>query len=256
MNMSADLTILPGETKPAYRARMTEAVAKEERNRRRALASGHIPVVMDVDDFGFLLPGYDDLLRLKKSLPALRITAFTIPLPKEFYHSENAKQFTFEKYGKWAELVNAQDWIEIAIHGFSHTHNEMETSYQKTMLTLQATENLFERVGLKYVKIFKAPYWQYSYDSLAALRDRGYTVAIDRNHPRPTPDGLETYLYNWSFEEALPAGPIIKGHGHFTGNNKNNIGDTLANILHHLPRDTHFLSIGEYLKRENLSAKI
>jgi peptidoglycan/xylan/chitin deacetylase (PgdA/CDA1 family) len=237
---------------------MYQELKDDERTKRKLLSTGQVPVVMDVDDFGFLLPGYDDLLRLKESFPNFRITGFTIPIAKEFYSRENAKHFTTEKYKKWAELVNEQDWIEVAIHGFSHIHHEMETTYDKAMLTLQATENFFEQVGLNYSKIFKAPYWQYSYDALMALRDRGYVIAIDRNHPRPVPPGSKTYQYDWSFEEILPEfkkeeGALlyrpVKGHGHFTGRNKNNIQDTLANILHHLPRDTHFMTIGEYIEK-------
>lgn len=246
--MSVNLLKKEGETKPEYRARMIAALKYEARQKRKQISSGAIPVVMDVDDFGFLMPGFDDLLALKKSFPDFKITCFTIPLPKEFYQEQNAKQFSIEKYKKWATIVNEMDWIEVAVHGFSHVHNEMEVSYEKATDTLKAMENLFAQMGLKYSKIFKAPYWQYSYDALVALRDRGYTVAIDRNHERPVPDGLKTYIYNWSFEETLPETPIIKGHGHFTGNNTNNIGDTLANILHHLPGDAKFMTIGEYME--------
>lgn len=247
--MSANIAVKPGETKLEYRERMIAEMKAATLRRRKEISSGKVPVVMDVDDFGLLMPGYDDLLRLKKSFPKFKITGFTIPLPKEFYQEQNAKQFTVEKYKKWAAIVNEQDWIEVAIHGFSHVHNEMEVSYEKATDLLKATENLFAQVGLKYSKIFKAPYWQYSYDALVALRDRGYVVGIDRNHQRPVPDGLQTYIYNWSFEEPLPEGDIIKGHGHFTGANKNNIGDTLANILHHLPADAHFMTIGEYQEK-------
>ncbi len=249
--MTIDLSIKPGETKDEYRVRVTADFERMKKEERMKMQKGEVKVVMDVDDFGFLLPGYDDLLRLKKSLPGFKITCFTIPLPKEFYHSQNAKQFSLDKYKKWADIVNAHDWIEVAIHGFSHTHNEMETSYQKAIDTLIATENLFERIGLKYSKIFKAPYWQYSWDALVALRDKGYTIAIDRNHQRPVPEGAKVYLYNWSFEEALPDGlDVVKGHGHFTGNNQNNIHETMANILHHLPRESTFLTIGEYMKEK------
>lgn len=244
--MSVDISVKKGETKPQYRERMAREMREHLRRRRRMISRGEVPVVMDVDDFGFLMPGYDDLLRLKKSYPGFKITAFTIPLPKEFYHNQNAKQFSIEKYKQWAAIVNQHDWIEVAIHGFSHVHYEMEVSYEQADKTLQAVENFFGQIGLEYKKIFKAPYWQYSYDALVALRDRGYVVGIDRNFQRPIPEGLKTYIYNWSFEEPLPEVPVIKGHGHFTGNNTNNIGDTLANILHHLPADAHFITIGEY----------
>lgn len=244
-----DIKVLEGESKADYRTRMRRSMMLATRKHQRMFKSGEIPVVMDVDDFGFLLPGYDDLLRLKKSLPDFKITCFTIPLPKEFFNSVNSKQFTQEKYRKWAAIVNEQEWIEVAIHGFAHTHNEMEIGYSKAVELIQATENFFNEIGLKFVKIFKAPYWQYSYDALVALRDRGYVVAIDRNHQRPIPPGLKTYVYNWSYEEALPIVPVLKGHGHFTGRNSNNIQDTMANIVHHLPYETHFISATEYLEK-------
>ncbi len=243
-----NFAVKKGETKKEYRERIFRETQEDARRRRRSMNRGEIPVVMDVDDFGFLLPGHDDLLRLKKSFDNFKITAFTIPLPKEFYHSGNTRHFTVEKYRKWAEIVNGMDWLEVAIHGFSHTHNEMEIGYDKTIKLLTATENYFEEIGLKYSKIFKAPFWQYSYDALVALRDKGYIVAIDRNHQRPVPDGLKTYIYNWSFEEPVPDTSIVRGHGHFTGQNKNNISDTLGNILKVLPTGTKFMTIGEYME--------
>lgn len=247
--MPPSYAVKPGETKAEYRERIINGLKAEARRYRRKISRGEVPVVMDVDDFGYLMPGHDDLLRLKKSYPNFKITAFTIPLPKEFYAPENAKHFQIAKYRDWAKIVNELGWIEVAIHGFSHVHNEMETSYDKATQLLEATENLFEQVGLKYSKIFKAPYWQYSYDALMALRDRGYIVAIDRNYPRPVPDGLKTYIYNWSFEEPLALAPVIKGHGHFTGQNTNNIATSLGNILRTLPADASFMTIGEYHKK-------
>lgn len=239
-----------GETKDQYRERIFAEMKAERRRKRRQLSRGEIPVVMDVDDFGFLLPGYDDLLRLKKSFPGFKITCFTIPLPGQFYHPENAKHFSMEKYRKWAEIVNQCDWIEVAFHGFSHVHNELETGYDKAIKTIEAAENLWDQIGLKYSRIYKAPYWQYSYDALVALRDKGYIIAVDRNHQRPLPPGSKSYIFNWSFEEPLPEEALIKGHGHFVGQNKNNISDTLHNILHCLPQDTHFMTITDHIMEE------
>lgn len=247
--MQIDSAVRTGETKAQYRERMLAEFAKAQKAQRHALATGKIPVVMDVDDYGFLLPGHDDLLNLKASLPNFKTTVFTIPFSKEFFNEQNAKHFKVEKYRQWANIVNELGWIEIALHGFAHTHHEMELTYDKAIEMLEATENLFDEIGLKYKKIYKAPYWQYSYDALVALRDKGYVVAIDRNHPRPTPAGLQTYIYNWSFEEQLPGDPIIKGHGHFTGKNTNNINDVLGNVLHYLPRTTEFIFISEYIEK-------
>ena len=242
-----DTSVHPGETKQQYTERYRRELAVAGTARTEKLASGKIPVMMDVDDFGFLLPGFDDLLHLKESLPDLKVTCFTIPMDSAFFHSKNAKHFKWKSYEKWARIVNESGWIEIAFHGFAHVPNECAIDYDHAMTLLQASENVFDRVGLKYTKVFKAPYWQYSYDFLVAARDRGYTIAIDRNHPRPVPEGLKTYIYNWSFEEALPFADSIKGHGHFVGRNLNNISTSLNNICKQLPASAKFEFVSNYL---------
>lgn len=256
MQLQSEFKIKEGESRADYSKRITALVEKQIKTQRNKMAKGKIPLVMDVDDFGFLLPGYDDLLRVKKSLPDFKITCFTIPLPGEFYNPNNAKKFKWDAYTRWAEIVNKLGWIEIATHGFSHTHNEMDIGYDDACLMLDAIEKLYKRIGLKYVKIFKAPYWQYSYDALMALKDKGWTVAIDRNYQRPIPEGLKTYVYDWSFEEQqLPNGKVIKGHGHFVGQNKNNIGQVLDNILKLIPRTSQFLFISEYIDQYDKQEK-
>ena len=168
----------------------------------------------DCHDLGFLLAGLDDLQRIHDAFPNFKITCYTIPLPNQFF-GENAKHFKMEKYKQWAKIVNGMDWIEIGMHGFSHTHFEMSVTYDKAVELIKAGEKMFEEVGLKYKKMFAAPYWQISYDALVALRDMGYVVAIDRNHPRPIPEGLKTTTYNWSIEEPIPFQfNKIVGHGH------------------------------------------
>lgn len=193
----------------------------------------------------------DDLLRLKKHFPDFKFTAFTIPFPREFF-GENSKEFTTESYKRWAEMVKSYPWIEIAFHGFYHTHYEFDTTYEKANLQLQAAENLFEAVGLPYKKIFRAPYWQYSYDALNALKDRGYVVALDRNNPIPVPKGLKTYMYNWSFEEPLPKKDIILGHGHMNATNVTNaIGMCLENITKVIPENSRFGFVSELYEEGN-----
>ena len=139
---------------------------------------------ISIDDYGLLMPGNHDILRIREHYENFKITCFTIPLPKEFFMKKNIEQFNRKKYRQWAKIVNSYDWLEVALHGFSHTHEEFDLAYNKAEELITAVENLWKEVGLKYVKIFKAPYWQYSYDSLLALKDRGYIVALDRNHPR------------------------------------------------------------------------
>lgn len=243
----SEYTPLPGETKEEYRKRIVKVMEKEKVMLREKMIKGEVKTIFEVDDLGFLLPGFDDLLRLKKSFPDFKVTAFTIPFPHQFF-GDNAKQFKTKKYKQWAQIVNSYEWLEVAIHGFHHVPFEFDCSYQKAETAIRAWENLFREIGLKYSKIFRAPYWQYSYDSIQALKDNGYTVCIDRNHPRPVPEGTKTYMYNWSFEEAIPPSDVIKGHGHFVGQNQNNIKECLPNILNQIPTEAKFITLGEYLK--------
>ena len=190
----------------------------------------------------------DDLQRLKDAIPGLKVTAYTIPLPSQFFNEQNAKHFSLAKYKQWAEIVNKMDWLEIGFHGFSHTHFEMSVTYDKAIEIIEAGEKMFQEVGLHYKKIFAAPYWQISYDALVALRDKGYTVAIDRNHPRPIPTGLRTTVYNWSLEEPIDYKfETVVGHGHIGNGNRtvNDIGKCYANILRQISPKDEFVFISE-----------
>ena len=202
---------------------------------------------LSADDAGFLLPGLDTLQKLKELYPNFKFTIFTVPMPKQLLIKENIKHFSEKGYKKWAEILNSWDWLEVAIHGLFHIQGESTRDYKYTMEQIDACENVFNRhVGLTYVKIFKAPYWQYSWWALEALRDRGYTIALDRNHPLEVPEGCKTYYYNWSYEEKLPDKELVKGHGHmYKGKHLNDIETTFENISNQIPQDASFKFISE-----------
>jgi hypothetical protein len=205
---------------------------------------------LEVHDFGFLLPGLPEIIRLKDIYPGFKITCFTVPLPKEFY-GENAKHFKLDKYKKWAEIINSYDWLEIGMHGFSHTHNEMDVGYDKAVEIITAGEKLFEKVGLNYRKIFVAPYWQYSYDAFHALKDKGYIVGMNPEHPRPYPEGMKNFFYNWSYEKVLPGNKNVIGHGHTTGQGvKNGLKECYNNMINLIPKDAEFGSLTDYIKQQ------
>ncbi len=202
---------------------------------------------LEADDFGFMLPGLDMLMRLRSHYDGFKFTAFLIPLPKEFFLPENIKTFSWDKYKEWATIINSYDWLEIGIHGFSHTHWEYDKGYKKTMSMIDAHENMLETIGLKYKKIFRAPYWQYSYGSMQALKDRGYTICVNPNNRVPVPEGAKTYEYNWSFETPLPKDDIVKGHGHMyeTGGSTNSLERSFVNMLKVIPQGAEFGFISE-----------
>ena len=123
----------------------------------------------------------------------------------------------------------------------------MDVDYDKAIQLIEASEKMMKRIGLNYKKLFVAPYWIYSWWSLKALRDKGYTVCLDRNHPIQTPKETKTYYYNWSLEEKeLPPKDLIKGHGHmYQGGHANALEDCYANILKQIPADANFKFISE-----------
>lgn len=207
---------------------------------------------LEVHDFGYLLPGLDDILRLKDIYPNFKITCFTIPFPEDFFAKENRKHFKVEKYKEWAKIINSYDWLEVGIHGFSHSAYEMDVPYDKAITTIEAVENLLKEIGLEYKKLFVAPYWQYSYDAFVALRDKGYVIGMDRNYPRPVPKDAKTFAYNWSMEEPVfSARQKIVGHGHTTSRGVHNgLSQCYLNILNKIPNDAEFGFISEYVKEE------
>lgn len=218
---------------------------------------------MEVHDFGFLLPGMDIILRLKSVFTDFKITCFTIPLPNEFYMSENTKHFSLDKYKRWAEIVNNYEWMEIGLHGFSHTKNETTHGYNNTVEMIKASENLLNKVGLEYKKLYVAPFWQYGYDALQALKDLDYTVGFNRDNPIPYPNGIKNFFYNWSVEEAvLPSNKKVIGHGHTTSRGvENGYDKCYNNIINLIPKDAKFGFLSELckqneeIKQENIYAE-
>lgn len=210
-------------------------------------------IVMDFDDLECGMRGLEELLMVKEHFPKFRCTCFTIPIPRGFLK----KDLKFKDYKAWADELKKFDWIEIAPHGMTHQGHEMKWVEEKdgkqpvtkrdAELFIKVVEKTLRDVGLPFVKVWKSPYWETSLDAYAALKNAGYTVAIDPNQPDPPMAGLDTYKYNWSIEKPMPKNKIVKGHGHIN-NSANNL---LTNIdkLMNMPTDAEFLTVAEYLKK-------
>ena len=199
--------------------------------------------IMDFDDFT-VHRNMELLLKIKEHYPNFRVTAFTIPYAQGLSVEERFE----EKYKEWAELIKTYDWIEVGVHGLAHGFGECDIAdYDEVEKFMKATEELLDRIGIKYSKIFKAPYWIMSETFYDYLKARGWVVAVDRNNIPAY--SKNDYIYNWSFDEPIPTGSIIKGHGHFIGTN-NGIDVCFSNLLK-LPTDAEFLTIGESLNGGN-----
>lgn len=111
--------------------------------------------------------------RLKEINPAFKATLFAIP-------GRGDEDF-------WA---NHPDWIELAVHGWRHeTVDEcIEWDYERTVKAIYARPQ-----GFTYG--FKAPGWQISDATYAALKDYGWWVADQHLEDGRRPPELPTYFY-------------------------------------------------------------
>ena len=88
--------------------------------------------ILTMDDFGSEWKYVSNLEEIKKRIPNLKITLFTIPA----YHSNRLRLVEDNKYIDW--ILKNQDWIEIASHGYHH--NGWNSSYGSTSLSRDMLE--------------------------------------------------------------------------------------------------------------------
>lgn len=212
----------------------------------KSSTSGSQTFVIDLDDFGSINPGYDLLLKLREHFPDFKATLFTVPFSLKYFY----KSAPIEKLKIWGKNVTEQsDWLEIAPHGFAHLRGEwLVTDKKQINIQLDAMENLFGQIGIKFIKVFKAPFWEYTKEVEEVLMERGYTLAINRNKPIVRTN-IPTYVWNWSIEKPIPGYHTIKGHGHMWGTD-NGLNKCYPNLLH-IPQNSKFLFISEFLCQKN-----
>lgn len=199
-------------------------------------------IVLDVDDFSPVKPGLDTLLKLKEHFPDFKITCFTPALDQAL----PAGKLTEAKIKEWVDVIKQFPWIEIAPHGLLHLENEMNLEKVAAEKVITAVEQVFKKLEFPYTKVWKSPYWVSSRDTLRVLRDKKYTVAVDKNQPLPKIHGLNVYVYDESIHNPLPDQEVVKWHGHIGGTFYNDISQCLENLMT-MPEDVEFLTISEYL---------
>lgn len=204
--------------------------------------------IIDLDDFSSLKPGELQLTKMKSHFPDFKVTLFTTPFDAKYV----LNHAPIEKLYDWGKLVEAnKDWMEIAVHGFAHERGEcMVKSHKEAETLIRASENVFKKIGVPFVKIFKAPHWEMNQTFEEVLNDMGYVKAIDRNSP-VVHTNIPTYTWSWSIETPLPEFHTVKGHGHVIGTN-NGIDKELPNLLK-IPTDAEFKFISEYLKDNGIN---
>jgi len=199
-------------------------------------------VILDLDDFQCDV-NMEELFIMKEHYPDFKVSLFTIPLHKGLLTGK----VEIEKVMEWAKMINGYDWIEVCVHGFAHFNKEMEVDKKTAEKLISGSEKMLDRIGLKYKKIWKSPYWQASNEAYQVLRDNGYTVATNKDIDRPDIEGMKQYRFNWSIDQLMPIKKILKGHGHLTTMD-NSITKCVSNLMN-LPTDTKWLTISDYIKK-------
>lgn len=202
-------------------------------------------VVLDIDDWSLEVNGFEYLFKLKALYPKLKVSLFTIPFDYEHYKS----MFDYQRDEVLKTLKENSDWIEIIPHGLTHKQSEfLHANYNAVKVALHAVDEIFKKQGIKYVKGFKAPFWEYSQGVIDVLDEMGWFMAIDRNHPHHGKT-KKYYEYTHGIEEEFwryKDMPVWRLHGHMTPPSANNLDACMVN-LSHIPEDATFDFVSNHL---------
>lgn len=167
------------------------------------------------------------------------------------------------------------DWVEQAkqlpgnyrlnLHGFFHRRTKRDwkhhkgpdsnnnewgrLSYDQAAYWLKQIESEFEKVGLGYYKVFRAPGWHLSKGAVRLLGDRGYIIAGDDKYYRKYKSELNTkwVSYNWDMTSKPPNKNNIVAFGHTSDWTNNYMDEERYRIIKNFlnKNDTEFKFIGE-----------
>lgn len=186
-------------------------------------------IVFDLDDMAskHSWNAWEDLVKLREMFPKFKVTLFTIP-----------GETTLEDALFWS----SHDWVELAVHGFSH-RLEKEVSpwecdqwtYEEAISFLSFMEHFYPKGT--YVKGFKAPGWKISDGLLKALKDFDWWVADQDYNNKRRPTGLKYRL--------LQDADTV--HGHTWDCCGNGVKELIEHYFPKISKETQFKFISEMI---------
>lgn len=157
------------------------------------------------------------MLRLREINPAFKATLFSIPA-----------------YGSEEFWDGHPDWIEIAMHGWSHPHPREAEHW-----TYEQSADVLLSAPARFVKVWKSPGWLTSEGMYQALRDLGWTVADQHLADSARPYDLPVYLWedgsNW--------------HGHVQNVCGNGLYETFGRVCQLVEQTGEFLFVTEAVEQ-------
>jgi hypothetical protein len=188
-------------------------------SKQHLLVSG-VGVIVDFDDFCEDDHRLSLLQTLRDVNPLFRCTLFAIPAlgSADFWNS-------------------VPDWCELAVHGWEHPnpHEAAEWTQEQALDVLLSVPD-------RFVAGFKAPGWQISDGTYAALQDLGWWVADHWENDDRRPDGILAHVIT----PAAGAGmDPDHWHGHIGNVCGNGIQETFPELLRRVREATSFELVGE-----------
>ncbi len=165
-------------------------------------------MIVDFDDFCEHENRLDLLETLKAANPLFRCTMFAIP-------ALGSRRF-------WDRVP---EWIELAVHGWSHPHPREAESW--TFEKANAVMTSAQDAG-PFVNGFKAPGWQISKGTYRAIRTRGWWVADHYDNNGRRPEGIKAHVISTS---AAHGADPDHWHGHIPNVCGNGIEETFGQLL-------------------------
>lgn len=184
---------------------------------------------------------WDIFEKFREHYPEYKVTLFTVPSELRWGKIHKSDSEEYKSWAKICQKAYDQGWARFALHGLTHVEREFENlSYEDAYKRIQFGKEIFDKVGIPYDPIFKAPNWFISEAAEKAAKDHGLTVVHDR-------------YYQWNLKDRLPrpsefGDKIIIAHGHIQNGDgcNNGLSETRQNFMQ-LPSDTKFYFLNEAL---------
>lgn len=195
--------------------------------------------VLEFDDFSPKNTNFGILEDLHEHFPHIKISLFAVAWDIRW---GERTPITLEKYEPFCNACRkSADWLEICIHGLTHTDREFEKlSYDEAKKRIVMAEKMFINRRIPYAKVFKAPQWLLSPEAKRAAEDLGFVV-------------VEDGYYNWNMKDPMPKDKdTVVGHGHIQIVCDNGLEQVWQKIQA-LPSDTEFQFVSEYVKAEKVN---
>ena len=193
-------------------------------------------IKFELDDFSPLNHRFDLLEKLTRRYKDFKVTMFTVPWDIRLEPQKKGTPITDPDYKPWVEATQRAiegGWLEVAIHGLTHAPSEFHhLTYDEAKKRVLTAQKMFVNVGIKYVPLFKAPYWQLSKDAKQAVEDLNLRV-IEDGH------------YNWNIKDD-PTATLLSGsvgdviaHGHVQNTVGNGLDESFGRLIK-IPRETEW----------------